>query len=110
MSDHEHQSKPAGGLSAVDRSVGQPTRDEVRAARSVAEHMAALGGPDLRHMSDVELVAHMKQMAKAIGDALSKVGISADEASRSFQRLAEAMNKAPNASNEGPALATVPLD
>lgn len=97
MATPEHETEVADGLSAVDRSVGQPTRDEVRAARSMAEHMAALGGPDLRNMSDAELVDHMKQMANAIGEAFSKVGISADEASRSFQRLAEAMNKEPNA-------------
>lgn len=64
--------------------------DEVITARRLAEHIMALDGPDLRYMSDAELLAQMKEIAKVMLYVFPKLGVSAAEAEKAFRLLSEA--------------------
>lgn len=63
--------------------------EEIRLARSIAEHMAFLGGPDLRSMTDVELVAHIRAVHFRAATAIRACSISAHQAAEAFNKLAK---------------------
>ncbi len=86
MNYHENGNEASGDLKLS-------TPDEVRAARNIAAHMAAMGGPDLSGKTDVELVTIMQQAAKVMADAFVKFGVTAAEAAESFERVAKALKE-----------------
>lgn len=90
----------SGGESAelagyMDYSTGADMADkkEIKAARSIAEHIFALGGPDLRGLPDDELAARIKAGTKQMADAVRSMGVSAEHAAEAFQRIGAALAK-----------------
>lgn len=61
--------------------------DEVKAARNICEHILTLGGPDLRSMSDDDLIAHIKNGSKSMAGAIKKTGVSFDQANAALQKF-----------------------
>lgn len=62
----------------------------VATARRIADHLFALGGPDLRHLSDAELVRTITEGANKFADVFKKTGFTSQEAAQAFQKLANA--------------------
>ena len=68
----------------------EPIQEEIAAARSVAEHMAALGGPDLRNLTDTELVVRLKEAGRKMQESFAKAALTANEAANALARFGEA--------------------
>ncbi len=72
----------------------EPAQEEMAAARSAAEHIAALGGPDLRHLTDTELVSRLRQAGRKIQESFAKAALTANEAANALARFGEAVRLA----------------
>lgn len=83
------------------------TKDEIAAARSIAKTIAELAGPDLRDLSDDDLVQRSMALIAAFADGARHLALSCQQAATAFEALASAYAKAeakdvkPNASLSG---------
>ena len=64
----------------------------IKEARQCAMHIHALGGPDLRGLSDAELMRHMTAAADRMCEAVKWLGASTAEAEKTFERFVAAWN------------------
>lgn len=67
--------------------------DELRAARQIAAHIFALGGPDLRGMPDDKLLQTVHQACRRMATTIRQSGLTADEATKSFDALSAALGR-----------------
>lgn len=68
-------------------------RKLIRTARSIAESLVILGGPDLRGLSDDELIERLEEWHRAVAKTMKAVGVTAQEAADAFRRLGDAARK-----------------
>lgn len=84
-------------------------RKTVRTARGIAVNIYMLGGPDLRHMSDDELIEHLTRAHEEMAELVKQAGVSLDEAHDAFSRMGRAldeMQRIPNGRHKARALAS----
>jgi len=67
--------------------------EEIKVAREIAEHIFALGGPDLRTMSDDKLIAHITDVSRKIAETMKRSGVSISIVSETFQAFGKALQK-----------------
>jgi len=72
----------------------EPTAAEIATARSIAGHLVALGGPDLRHLDDAQLIAHITTSSQRLAAAARSTAVTLEEATRAFTRFTEALRNA----------------
>lgn len=70
-----------------------PTADEIRSCRAIAAHMFALGGPDLRHMTDEELVRHCREWVARLSKAARAMALTCEEAGRGLAAFGAASRR-----------------
>lgn len=73
---------------------------EIQSARNIAIHLFFFGGPDLRSMTDDELVDHVLACGEKMQSAMHKTGLSATEAASALQRLGVALKGCKVAASE----------
>ena len=66
------------------------TKENIKAARSLALNISLLGGPDLTGLGDHELVDRMFQMVGSLSLAAKKTGATADNAKGAFALMGKA--------------------
>lgn len=69
------------------------TKDEIAAARSIAKTTTELGGPDLRGLSDDDLVQRSIALIAAFGDGARHFALSCQQAATAFEDFASACAK-----------------
>lgn len=74
-----------------------PSKETIRAARSLALNIALMGGPNLTHLSDHELVERMTLLCGAFSVAARDSGVSASSARDAFALLGQALRCPPMA-------------
>ena len=66
---------------------------KLKVCRYIAGHILALGGPDFSDLSEEELIERIKGSCIKAGEALKKMGVSADEATKSLEGFRDAFKK-----------------
>ena len=72
-------------------SMDKYSKENIRAARSIASTIALFGGPNICHLDDIELVDRIFQLVGSLSMAVKKSGVSADTATKAFTLMAKAM-------------------
>ena len=68
-----------------------PHDKEVIAARNLAILISSMGGPDMRHLPDDELLVKMQASCEMMANTIGTFGISLEQAGKAMQRLSSAM-------------------
>ena len=75
--------------------------DSIKEARQCAMYIYVLGGPDLRGLSDAELMRHMTAVMEKMCEAVSGLGVPAAEAEKTFERFIAAWSAPTTPGHDG---------
>ena len=76
-------------------------QNEAKYARACAEHIQALGGPDLRGLSDAELLQRMGYATDEFAKSARSIAISGHQVGESMRRLSNMIMRDVEQAREG---------